>query len=106
MKKAWPVVFGVGAAALVAVLLLFQDGFRGPDLSGSPPEEIFRVTCAACHGLRGEGILNKGAALRGMGIPAEKVKAMVRNGKNMMPAQPHIKGEALERLAKYVEGLR
>ena len=79
MKKAWPVVFGVGAAALVAVLLIFQGGFVGPDISGSPPEEIFRVTCAACHGLRGEGIPKKGAALRGMGIPAAKVKVMIRN---------------------------
>ena len=99
--------FVVLGGALVVFLILFQN----------PPQEetilttgdglaIYSQTCAACHGERGEGRNELGNPLRGRALPPAYVKEVVRRGKNKMPALPHVRGEALDNVAKFVNELR
>jgi hypothetical protein len=52
------------------------------------------------------GIVNITPPLRGRGLSPGRVKAQIQRGGEKMPALPFIQGEALERLAGYVSGLK
>ncbi len=99
--------FVVLGGALVVFLLFFQDPEQKevPLITGDGAT-IFAQTCAVCHGAHGEGKGGLGNSLRGRALPLSYIKEVVRRGKNKMPALPHIRSEALDNLAKYVNGLR
>ncbi len=107
MNKIIAVGFGLFAMALVAVLLIYGQGFD-PASSGDglPTEapELYQQACAQCHGKRREGVVNVTPPLRG--LPPERIKAQIQKGSVKMPAFPFIQGETLERLARYVSGLK
>ena len=45
---------------------------------------VFATTCASCHGAEGEG--GVGPTLRGSGLSAAEVEAVVAEGRGTMPA--------------------
>ena len=109
MNKVFAAAFGLFAVALVAVLLTYRQGLV-PALSGeglqTEAPALFEQVCAQCHGKRGVGIVNITPPLRGRGLSPGRVKAQIQRGGEKMPALPFIQGEALERLAGYVSGLK
>ena len=109
MNKIFAATFGLFAVALVAVLLTYRQGLApAPSDEGLPADApaLFEQVCVQCHGKRGEGIVNITPPLRGRGLPPGRVKAQIQRGGEKMPALPFIQGEALERLAGYVSGLK
>ena len=104
----WVVIsFLLLGGALVAFLFIFQNSRQEEALlTTGDGAMLFAQTCAACHGERGEGRRELGNPLRGRALPLAYIKEVIRRGRNKMPALPHIRGEALESLARYVNGLR
>ena len=99
--------FVVLGGALVVFLLIYQNPQKEePLLTTGEGVALYAQTCAACHGERGEGRRELGNPLRGRALPPVYIKEVVRRGRNRMPALPHIQGEALENVAKYVNSLR
>ena len=99
--------FLVFGGALVVFLFLFQNPRQEETpLTTGEGAAVFAQTCAACHGERGEGRRELGNPLRGRALPPAYIKEVVKLGKNKMPALPHIRGEALENVARYVNELR
>ena len=93
--------------ALVVFLFLFQNPKQEETLlTTGEGAAIYSRTCAACHGERGEGRLELGNPLRGRALPLAYITEVIRRGRNRMPALPHIRGEALENVARFVNGLR
>lgn len=103
----WVVVsFLVFGGALVVLLLIFQNPEQEEAiLTTGDGLAIYSQACAACHGGRGEGRRELGNPLRGRALPPAYIKEVVRRGRNKMPALPHIRGEALENVARYVNRL-
>ena len=98
--------FLVLGGALVALLLLFQNpGQEEALLTTGDGAAVYAQACAVCHGARGEGKGSLGNPLRGRALPLAYIKEVVKQGKNKMPALPHIRGEALENVARYVNRL-
>lgn len=93
--------------ALVAFLLLFQNPKREEALlTRGEGAAVYRQMCARCHGARGEGVSGLGRPLAGRALSAALIKEIVKRGKNRMPALPHLRGETLENVARYVNRLR
>lgn len=93
--------------ALAAFLLFFQSPKREESLlTRGEGAAVYRRTCARCHGARGEGAGGLGRPLAGRALPVALIKEIVKRGKNKMPALPHLRGEALENVARYVNRLR
>ena len=98
--------FLVLGGALVALLLIFQNPEQKETLLTSGDGlAIYSQACAACHGERGEGRRELGNPLRGRALPPNYIKEVIKRGRNRMPALPHIRGEALENVAEYVNRL-
>lgn len=98
--------FLVLGGALVVFLFIFQNPKQEETLLTSGDGlAIYSQTCAACHGERGEGRRELGNPLRGRALPLVYIKEVIRRGRNRMPALPHIRGEALENVARYVNRL-
>ena len=98
--------FVVLGGALVVFLFIFQNPRQEEALlTTGEGAALYTQTCAACHGERGEGRRELGNPLRGRALPPAYIKEVVRRGKNKMPALPHIQGEALENVARYVNRL-
>ena len=53
----------------------------------------------------GEGKGGLGNPLRGRALPLVYIKEVIKRGKNKMPALPHVKDEALDNVARYVNRL-
>lgn len=106
MGKVWAVGFGAAAAVLVAVLIAYRGGMFSEGPLPEEPAELFRQACGLCHGAGGEGRRNYSPPLRGRNLSPEAIMRIVAGGRGRMPAQPHIRGEALEKLARYVAGMR
>ncbi len=106
MSKWIAASFLVLGGALLAFLLAFRNPVReqAPVFSGEAAT-LYRETCAVCHGARGEGIGELGLPLRGRALPVSVIRETIRRGRNKMPALPHIRGEALQALARYVHEL-
>ena len=99
--------FVVLGGALVVFLLIFQNPRQEETiLTSGDGLAIYSQTCAACHGEHGEGRRELGNPLRGRALPPAYIKEVVRRGRNRMPALPHIQGEALENVARFVNELR
>ena len=64
-----------------------------------PPEQVYSQTCGYCHGA------NVGPIIRGRSLPAAQVSAIVRSGRNAMPAfrPTEISPAELDALAKWIE---
>jgi cytochrome c oxidase subunit 3 len=105
---------GAGPAAAAAAPLKAGDIARG--------RELFRGTCAACHGLRGEGIVGQGKDMRGSpfigGLDDAGLLAFVKKGrlpndplnttKRLMPARggnPMLSDDNLVDIVAYVREL-
>ena len=103
----WVVIsFVVLGGAFVVFLLLFQNPRQEEALiTTGEGAAIYTRTCAVCHGARGEGRGGLGNPLRGRALPLAYVKEVVKQGKNKMPAMPHIREEALENVARFVNRL-
>jgi mono/diheme cytochrome c family protein len=92
----------VVAFAAGAVLLMSGGAFAAQKLGQvqgeRPPEVIYAKTCGYCHGA------NIGPVIRGRGLSAETIKAMVRSGPNGMPAfrPTEISNTELAALAKWI----
>lgn len=98
--------FLVLGGALVVFLFIFRNPKQEEALlTTGEGAVIFAQTCAACHGERGEGRRELGNPLRGRALPLAYIKEVIRRGRNRMPALPHIRGEALENVARYVNRL-
>ena len=98
--------FVVLGGAFVVFLLMFQNPRQEETLiTTGEGAAIFAQACAVCHGARGEGKGGLGNPLRGRALPLAHIKEVVRRGKNKMPALPHIQGEALDNVARYVNEL-
>lgn len=104
----WVVVsFLVLGGAFVVFLLVFQNPRQERTLlTTGDGAAIYRQTCAVCHGARGEGKGGLGNPLRGRKLPLAYIKEVITRGKNKMPALPHIQDEALDNVARFVNGLR
>ncbi len=102
-------IFGIGFAVLAAALFVILFLNRNAVIDGRPlsaeAAAIFRDQCAPCHGAAGGGRVNFAPSLRARGLSPSHIKDTVSKGRGRMPAQPHIRGEALERLAQYVASL-
>ena len=107
MGKWVAAAFVVLGGALVVFLLIYQNPRQEEAiLTTGEGAALYTQTCAACHGARGEGRRELGNPLRGRALPPAYIKEVVRRGRNKMPALPHIQGEALENVAKFVNELR
>lgn len=110
MNKIILAALALGAIVLIAVLLIYSQAM----VSSSPPEgyaskdspALFKQVCAQCHGKNGEGVASLTPPLRRRGLPIEYIKSKIQKGGQKMPALPFIHGDALDRLAKYVSGLK
>lgn len=71
----------------------------GEYLAERSPQKVYRDTCGYCHGV------NIGPIIRGRGLPADAVKAMVRTGYGPMPAfrPSEISPSELDALAAWIE---
>jgi mono/diheme cytochrome c family protein len=102
-------IFRIGFAVFAAALFVLLFWYRNTVIDGRPLSAeaavIFRDRCAPCHGAAGEGRVDLAPSLRGRGLSPYHIKDAVSKGSGRMPAQPHIRGEALERLAQYVTAL-
>ncbi len=102
-------IFGIGFAVFAAALFVLLFWYRNAVIDGRPLSAeaavIFRGQCAPCHGAAGEGRADLAPSLRGRGLSPSHIKDAVSKGSGRMPAQPLIRGEALERLAQYVAAL-
>ena len=106
MDKWIVAAFLVLGGALVVFLLIYQNPQQEEAVvTTGEGAVLFAQTCAACHGERGEGRSELGNPLRGRALPLVYIKEVVRRGRNRMPALPHIRGEALESVARYVNRL-
>ncbi|MDE2597440.1 MAG: cytochrome c [Sphingomonadales bacterium] len=91
------------ASAAVALAAAGTAAFAGQKLGQvqpqRAPEYLYPRTCGYCHGH------NVGPVILGRQLDAELVKAMVRTGRNGMPAfrPTEISNAELEILAKWVE---
>ncbi len=93
------------SGALLVLLFAFQNPKREEmPLAKGDGAILYRQNCAVCHGVRGAGGI--GRPLRGRILPVALIKQIVQRGQNKMPALPHLKGEALEDVARYVNRLR
>ena len=109
MNKIFAGVLASGAILLGAVLSIYSQGMMsGPSegLASMDPPSLFRQACAQCHGRNGVGVKNLTLPLRGRILPIEHIKSQIQKGGQKMPALPFIQGDALDRLAKYVSGLK
>ena len=98
--------FLVLGGALVVFMLLFQNPRQEEALlTTGDGAAVYSQACAVCHGARGEGKGGLGNPLGGRALPPAYIKEVVKQGKNKMPALPHIRGEALENVARYVNRL-
>jgi len=109
MNKILAVGFCLVSISL-AVFFLFKNQER---FSGEPGvyvsmdgSSIFQHSCSRCHGKRGEGVPNLTPSLLGRKFSLAQVKKQIQKGGLKMPALPFIQGKALDRLARYVMGLR
>lgn len=106
MGKWVAAAFVVLGGALVVFLLIFQNPEQKETLlTTGDGLAVYTQACAVCHGERGEGRNELGNPLRGRALPPAYIKEVVRRGRNKMPALPHIQGEALENVARYVNRL-
>jgi mono/diheme cytochrome c family protein len=74
-------IIGLAAGALLmigGVALASQK--LGQPLGDRAPEETYAKTCGYCHGR------NVGPVIRGRALPVGAIKAIVRSGRNGMPA--------------------
>lgn len=106
MEKWVSAAFLLLGGALVVFLFIYQNPQQESAITPGDGAALYAQTCAACHGERGEGRSELGNPLRGRALPVSYLKEIIRRGKNRMPALPHIKGAALENVARYVNRLR
>jgi mono/diheme cytochrome c family protein len=68
--------------------------------------ELFEIACSACHGKQGEGLF--GVALVNSGLPDNKIRAQILNGRvrsGMPPFKGKFTNDQLDALVNYVTGL-
>ncbi len=78
-------------------------------LSGDPVtvgKVIYANNCIACHGPGGDLMAAGAKNLRNSGLDDAAIKAIIRNGKNSMPAYKTLTEEQLDGLLAYVRTLR
>lgn len=89
----------------VLVVLSMLGGVDNYTPTTNNPEVVFREACARCHGERGLGGSAIGPRLADAGESMEEVKRRLSEGHGRMPSFPNIRGQALQNLAAYVNGL-
>jgi mono/diheme cytochrome c family protein len=92
-------ILGLAAvAAMLAAGVAFAAEKIGQPQGERAPETIYAKTCGYCHGR------NVGPVIRGRALPADSIKAIVRAGRNGMPAfrPTEITSAELDGLAKWV----
>lgn len=106
-RKKMGIAMTVVVLAFVAVLVVLSMT-GGSDMYTPTTDDaavIFREACARCHNERGAGGSGIGKKLAGKRVPVGEVKQIIQEGDGRMPRFPNVQGEALERLARYVNGL-
>ena len=103
-------VVGLGRI-LVPVLIVLGAGFvyllwhgGGIDLGPVDGPSLYRVTCARCHGAKGEGI-PPAKTLLGKSRTVEEIKSRIREGGQQMPPFSYLSPEKQDALAGYVKAL-
>ncbi|MBM7691788.1 cytochrome c550 [Peribacillus deserti] len=71
----------------------------------SNPEDVYKQTCAGCHGNQYEG--GAGPALKGVGgrYSHDEIKTIITEGKGNMPPGL-VKAENADKMAKWLETLK
>ena len=98
----------VVAAATFALAMWHPFSPSAPTAAAAPPGDagrgssVYAATCAGCHGADASG--GVGPALRGSGLTADDVKAVVATGRGTMPAGL-VSGQELADVSAYVATL-
>ena len=98
----------VVAAVTFALAMWHPFSPSAPSAAAAPPGDaargasVYAVTCAGCHGADATGSV--GPALRGSGLTADDVEAVVATGRGAMPAGL-VSGQDLADVSAYVATL-
>ncbi len=103
---------GGGPAWLLVPILLFVVGgffaliWSGPSQDAGPADgpALYQVTCARCHGERGEGVPPY-KPLRGTPWTLEEIETRIREGKGAMPPFSYLSPEKRRAIAAHVKSL-
>ncbi len=69
-------------------------------------EKLYNNLCLRCHGKDGDAGFAKAANLKTSTLSDTEIKAIIKNGKNMMPSFKYLSEKQIEELTKYVKQLR
>lgn len=65
-------------------------------------QQVYAGACGACHGADRGGVPPHTPALTATALSAEAIEQVVQQGRNGMPAFPHIRGRELSALTEYL----
>ena len=95
----------VTANHMAFIISVFRDDDPPDDPRATPTAGrlVFEKTCASCHGTNRVGI-GTAPPLRGLRhrLSDEAIEQLVRNGKNLMPAQPDMTNQDLHALVDFL----
>ncbi|WLR49870.1 cytochrome c [Bacillus tianshenii] len=77
------------------------EGEAQEEAAPANPEEIFKQSCAACHGQNLEGGAGPNLTQVGSKLSADDIKGIIQNGKGSMPGGL-VTGEAQDKLAQWL----
>jgi cytochrome c550 len=109
------IVFGIGL--MVAFSFIGLDnmkemaeekeggGQKTEDVANAKPEDIFKQSCASCHGQNFEG--GAGPSLKGVGdkLSVDEIKETIKNGRGAMPSGL-VPEEKLDEMAEWVSKIK
>lgn len=79
----------------------------GPQLVAAG-RSLFTQSCSSCHGANAKGMAGDGPSLYGLGLPATKITAVIRNG--IPPRMPafgkRYNGQKIQALVAYIQSLK
>ncbi|MHC0035883.1 cytochrome c550 [Pseudoneobacillus sp. C159] len=106
-------VFGIGLMFLLSFKGLGDskeiakeaEGGKEPKTEvAANPEDIYKQTCAGCHGNSYEGSM--GPALKGTGLSKDEVADILQNGLPGGMPKGLVQGEQLDAMAEFIANLK
>ena len=79
-------------------------GTEKTETVASNPEDIYKSTCASCHGDQYQGVV--GPSLKGTGLSKDEVKNILVNGKGTSMPPGLLKGDQVDTMAEWVSKLK
>lgn len=74
-------------AAVCCLIFLSGCGSDEPETASSDPDVLYEQACAACHGVDLKGASSPPVTNMASKYTAEEVKAIIIDGKGMMPGE-------------------